>query len=88
MDDPAGWTGRVLEVLGRIAPEARGVTLDPARPIRDQIDFDSVDFLNFVLALGQAAGFEVPDAECPRLASIAGCVRYLAARAPARSAAR
>ena len=77
------WQGRVAEVLRGIAPEAAVDTLDPARPIRDQIDFDSVDFLNFVLALAQATGVEVPEADCPRLASIDGCVRYLAARGTA-----
>ncbi len=69
-----------LEALARIAPEARTDALDPARNIRDQIDFDSVDFLNFVLALGEALHVDVPDADFPRLSSVDGCVRYFLAR--------
>ena len=70
----------VLGVLRRIAPEVEPSELDPAVDLREQIDFDSMDFLTFVDSLHEATGVEVPERDYPRIASIAGCVRYLAER--------
>ncbi len=70
----------VLRALGSVAPEADLAALDPHRDLRDQLDIDSVDFLNFVVGLHNALGVEVPEADYPQLSSIDACVAYLAAR--------
>jgi acyl carrier protein len=70
----------VLEVLGGIAPDADLASLDPAQSFRDQFEFDSVDYLNFVLTLEKRLGIRIPEIECPRLASLDGCIAYLADR--------
>ena len=44
-----------LELIGKIAPEADIENLDPADRLRNQFDFDSVDFMNFAVALQDAA---------------------------------
>jgi len=44
---------------------------------RDQLDIDSVDFLNFVLALEQRLGRTIPQLDYPRLSTLDGCVAYL-----------
>jgi acyl carrier protein len=67
-------------VLGRIAPEADLSTLDHAADIRDQLDIDSVDFLNFVLGLHEELGIDVPEADYGKLRSLQGCIAYLSAR--------
>ncbi len=72
----------VLETLGSIAPDAKPAELDPDVNIRDQIDFDSMDFFNFAIALHQRLGVDIPEADYPRLSSINGCVRYLAEKQP------
>jgi acyl carrier protein len=63
----------VLEALLDVAPDA----LDAARPFRDQFDFDSMDQLNFVVALHKRLGVDVPETDYPQLATLAGCVAYL-----------
>jgi acyl carrier protein len=71
---------QAIAVLGEIAPESAAVTLDPARAFRDQIEMDSVDFLNFVMRLEKRLDLKVPEVDYPKLASLDGCVGYLAPR--------
>jgi acyl carrier protein len=71
----------VLNVLGAIAPEADLEHLDPGISFRDQLDIDSMDFLNFVIAVHERLGIDIPEADYPRLASLAGAIDYLRARA-------
>lgn len=66
-----------LEILGRIAPEADLHSLDPGRSFRDQFEFDSVDFLNFVLGLQEKFQLTIPERDYPRLATLNGCLEYL-----------
>lgn len=70
----------VLRVLGGIAPEVDSASLDPAKDLRDQIDIDSVDFLNFVIGLHKELGVEIADADMPKLTTLEGCVAYLVGR--------
>ncbi|HEX6531273.1 MAG TPA: phosphopantetheine-binding protein [Nitrospira sp.] len=68
----------VLSLLGEIAPEADLTTLRSDRSVRDQLDIDSMDFLNFIVALHKEFQVEVPESDYPQLVSIDGCVGYLA----------
>lgn len=76
---------RILAVLKDVAPEADLDRLDPRHCFRDQFDLDSVDYLNFVMALEAAFAIRIPDADYPKLSTLAGCVAYLE-RAAADSA--
>lgn len=67
----------VLRVLTEVAPEIDGRKLDPGKNIRDQMDFDSVDFLNFALALEKELGIPIPEADYPKLSSLSGCLAYI-----------
>jgi acyl carrier protein len=67
----------VLRVLGEIAPEADLAQIKPDVSFRSQLDLDSMDVLNFVIALHEALGVEIPEADYPRLATLDGCVTYL-----------
>jgi acyl carrier protein len=67
----------VLSALGEIAPEADAASLDPGENLRDQLDLDSMDFLNFVIAVHRRLEVEIPEADYPRLASLDGAVAYL-----------
>jgi len=71
----------VLSVLGRLAPEADLTAIDPAANLRDQLDLDSVDFLNFVLALNKELGADIPERDYPKYATLNACVDHLAAAA-------
>jgi len=70
----------LLRVLSGIAPEVDGASIDPAKDLRDQIDIDSVDFLNFVIGLHKELGVEIPDADVSKLVTLDGCVAYLMSR--------
>ncbi len=70
----------VVRVLRDVAPELRPEALDPAANLRDTLDLDSVDFMNFVVGLHAALGVDVPEADYQELASLDDCVRYLAAK--------
>ena len=68
---------RILQALLEVAPEAETVELDPAVAFRDQIELDSIDFLNFVLKLEEKAGVAILESDYPKLASLDGCLAYL-----------
>ena len=69
----------VLRALRQIAPEVDPGTLRPEVSLRDQVDLDSMDFLNFVIGIAQSLGVQIPEADYPQLATLDGCVAYLAA---------
>jgi acyl carrier protein len=77
----------VLEALGRVAPEADLGALDSASDLRDQLEIDSMDLLNFVIALHELTGVEIPEVDYPKLVTLDSATRYLASRGarPARS---
>ena len=72
----------VLQALYSIAPEAEDERIDPQTSLRDQLDIDSMDYLNFLVALKNAIGVEIPEADYAQVASLDDCIRYLTARMP------
>jgi acyl carrier protein len=66
-----------LELIGNIAPEADIENLDPADRLRNQFDFDSVDFMNFAVALQTHLKVKIPEEDYPQLATLNGCIAYL-----------
>lgn len=69
---------RVIRCLGEIAPEADLALLRADTPLRDQLDIDSMDFLNFVIGLDRSLGVAAPESEYGRLSTLEGCVDYCA----------
>jgi acyl carrier protein len=67
----------VTAALAGIAPEVDLGTVDEAARLRDEIDLDSLDFLNLVQALHDATGVDVPEADYARVESLRDLVRYL-----------
>ncbi len=70
----------VQEELNNIAPEVDLTTVDPAADLREAIDIDSMDFLNFVTALHHRTGIDIPEIDYPKLATLSGIVAYLEAK--------
>lgn len=70
----------VLRHLGDRAPEVDFANVHPDKPLRDQIDLDSMDYLNFLIALHKELGLDIPERDYPKMATLNGCVDYLAAR--------
>lgn len=72
----------ILQALFSIAPEAEGEHIDPSASLRDQLDIDSMDFLNFLVALKGAVGVEVPESDYAQVSTLDDCVAYLVKRLP------
>jgi acyl carrier protein len=70
----------IVDALMRIAPEIEPGSIESGTSFRDQLDLDSMDFLNFVLALHDRLGIEIPEADYPRLYTLDGAVAYLASK--------
>ncbi len=78
MDD-ATLRQTVFATLYRIAPEVAPGELAPGRPLRDQVDLDSMDWLNFLLGLHAALGVEIPETDYAKLVTLDDLFAYLKA---------
>lgn len=67
----------VQDELSNIAPEADFAALDAAADLRDALDIDSMDFLNFITAIHRRLGVNVPEPDYPKLITLDGAVNYL-----------
>jgi acyl carrier protein len=70
----------VFKVLGQIAPEADLTKLAPDVNIREALDIDSFDHLNFLIGLNEELGVEIPEADYGQLSTLADITSYLSAR--------
>ncbi len=70
----------VLRELHNIAPEIDLNQLDPSIDLREQADLDSMDILNLAIAIHEATGVDIPEADYPQMVSLHGCVAYLRTR--------
>jgi acyl carrier protein len=67
----------VIDIIDEIAPDEDTSALKPEVNLRDQMDLDSMDFLDIVMELRKQHGIEVPEEDYPKLASLASCAEYL-----------
>ena len=68
----------LIDELGRIAPETDASQLDPNAELREELDIDSMDFLNLVTALSERLKIDIPEIDYPKLATFGHAVDYLA----------
>lgn len=81
MNDDAQALGKaVLSLLRPIAPELDPGTVDWKRPLRRQVDLDSMDWLNFLVALSARFGVDVPESDYARLVTLTDVIDYLMTR--------
>lgn len=67
----------VLSILSDIAPDEDVSSLRDDEKLRDQIDLDSMDFLDIVMELRKRFNIEVPEKDYEHLATMSSCVTYL-----------
>lgn len=67
----------VIEALLSVAPELDAGDVEDDTDIRNDLDLDSMDFLNFVIALNERTGVEVPEADYGEVNTVAKAVAYL-----------
>jgi acyl carrier protein len=78
----------ILDALTRVAPEADAASIQPGVNFRDQLDLDSMDFLNFVLALHDRLGVDIPEVDYPQLYTLDRSLAYLVTKTGTRSTNR
>lgn len=68
----------IVDILAGIAPEADFGLLEDDEELREALDIDSMDFLNFITGLHEATGVDIPEEDYPKLVSLADIISYLA----------
>ncbi len=64
-------------VLGDVAPDLDVATVAPDADLRNDIGLDSMDFLNFVIAVGKQLKVAIPEADYRKVATLDKCARYI-----------
>ncbi len=67
----------VIDIISDIAPDEDLSNIKPEVRLRDQLQLDSMDFLDIVMELRKRHGIEVPEADYLQLASLQSCADYL-----------
>jgi acyl carrier protein len=67
----------VVDIIEDVLPDDDCSSIDPDVALRDQLDLDSMDFLDIVMELRKQYGVEVPEEEYPKLATLNSCIDYL-----------
>lgn len=67
----------IIEIIKDIDEDADTNTLASDKPLRDQLDLDSMDFLDIVMELRKRYKLQIPEEDYPQLATLDSCVNYL-----------
>jgi len=67
----------VVDIIADVAPDEDITNIKPDVRLRDQLELDSMDFLDIVMELRKRHNIEVPEADYPELASLDSCANYL-----------
>jgi len=67
----------VIGALTEVAPDIDPAAIDPDTDLADQLDIDSMDFLNVIVAINERTGIEVPERDYPKLSTLNDAVAYL-----------
>lgn len=70
-------TATVIATLQSIAPEVNAGDLVADQPLRDQVDLDSMDWLNFLVGLHDRLKVDIPESDYARLRTLNQLVDYL-----------
>ena len=68
----------VVGALTEVAPETDPGAIDPDADLTEQLDIDSMDFLNVIVAINEQTGIEIPERDYPKLSTLNNAVAYLA----------
>jgi acyl carrier protein len=68
----------LLDALTEIAPEIDTRQIETDKFLRDQVDLDSADWLNFLIEIKRRLGVEIPDAQASKLATLEQLEAYCA----------
>lgn len=72
----------VVACIKSIAPELEAAELSDDRPLREQVDLDSMDWLNVIVGFHERFKIDIPEADYAKLVTLKDIVAYLAAKLP------
>ncbi|MEK6481835.1 phosphopantetheine-binding protein [Catalinimonas sp. 4WD22] len=68
---------KILQLLKKTAPEADLSSLDPKANLREELDIDSIDWLNLIVAIDEELGIDIPESDYDQLSSLDDLLQYL-----------
>lgn len=77
----------ILGIIAVVAPDADLSDVKYDVRLRDQLELDSMDFLDIVMELRKRYKIEVPKEDYPQLATLDSCVAYLSPKFAAMATA-
>jgi len=72
----------ISRILASIAPEVSLDRIVATEPLRDQVDLDSMDWLNFIVGLHEQLHVDIPEADYRKLRTLDELVAYLRSKSP------
>ncbi|MGD0452266.1 MAG: phosphopantetheine-binding protein [Solirubrobacteraceae bacterium] len=72
----------LIRALTEVAPDVDPAAIDPQTDLADQLDIDSIDFLNVLVKVHEQTGIEIPERDYPKLSTLDDAVAYLLAAQP------
>lgn len=67
----------IIDIIEDIVPDEDCSDINPTEPLRDQLELDSMDFLDIVMELRKLYKVDVPEADYGELATLESCMNYL-----------
>jgi acyl carrier protein len=67
----------IIDILSDIVPDEDLSNLDDNKPLREQVELDSMDFLDIVMELRKRHRIQIPEDDYIHLATLSGTVKYL-----------
>ncbi len=72
----------IFSILAEIAPEVDAATVEHGVDLSEQLDLDSMDFLNWMIGISQATGVDIPQRDTSEFLTIDGAATYLVDHEP------
>ena len=67
----------VIRALTEVAPDVDPTTIEADTDLTEQLDIDSMDFLNIIVAIHEQTGIEIPERDYPKLSTLNDAIAYL-----------
>jgi acyl carrier protein len=72
----------IFQLLKKIAPDAEPSALQPGENIRETLNIDSFDSLQFIVALNKKTGIEIPEEDYGKIATLQALTAYIKNKKP------
>lgn len=70
----------IFQLLKKIAPDTEPSALQPDENIREVLNIDSFDSLQFIVSLNEKLGIEIPEEDYGKISTLKSLINYLLAK--------